>query len=127
MLFSLPAVLAVNWIVGIWEETILISARTWMYNDLGGGDQDFVTRKLLIGCGFGVYNRVALRIACGGDHEITRLGYQWIAPICCVVFTRMQVQDMKDQKGDRARGRRSIPLAFGDWVAWWTIAVPVLT
>ena len=126
LLFSLPVVLAVNWILGAWDETLLLFALTWMYNDLGGGDQDFITRNLIIACAFGLYNRGALRIACGSGHEITRLGYQWIALISCVIFTTMQVQDMDDQEGDRTRGRRSVPLTFGDWVARWTIAVPVL-
>ncbi|KAK0516270.1 hypothetical protein JMJ35_000873 [Cladonia borealis] len=127
LLFALPVVLVVNWILGAWEETILLFALNWMYNDLEGGDQDFVTRNLILGVGFGLYNRGALRIACGGGHEITRLGYQWIALISCVIFTTMQVQDMKDQEGDRARGRRTVPLILGDWTARWTIAVPVLT
>ena len=127
LLFSLPVVLAVNWSLGAWEETIFLFALTWMYNDLEGGDQDFVTRNLIIGCAFGLYNRGALRIACGRGHEITRVGYQWVVLISCVIFTTMQVQDMKDQEGDRARGRRSVPLTLGDWAARWTIAVPVLT
>lgn len=38
----------------------------------------------------------------------------------------MQVQDLKDQEGDQARGRKTIPLALGDKTARWTIAVPVL-
>ena len=127
LLFSLPVVLAVNWILGAWEETVLLFALTWMYNDLEGGDQDFVTRNLIIGCAFGLYNRGALRVACGEGHQVTKLGYQWVVLISCVIFTTMQVQDMKDQDGDRTRGRRSVPLTIGNRAARWTIAVPVLT
>ena len=28
--------------------------------------------------------------------------------------------------GDRARNRRTLPLVLGDWIARWTIAVPVM-
>ena len=31
-----------------------------------------------------------------------------------------------DQAGDRARNRRTLPLVLGDWIARWTIAVPVI-
>ena len=126
LLFSLQSVLAVNWILGAWEETILLFTLTWMYNSLEGRDQDFITRNLIIGCAFILYNRDALRIACGRGHEITGLGYQWVVLISCVTFTTIQVQDMKDQEGDRTRGRRSVPLTVGDRAARWTIAVPVL-
>ena len=125
LLVSVPVVLLVNWLLGAWEETVLLFVLTWMYNDLEGGDQDFVTRNLIIGFAFGLYNRGALRITCGANHQITSRGHLCVALISCVIFTTMHVQDMKDQEGDRARGRHSAPLTIGDWSARWTIAVPV--
>ena len=50
-----------------------------------------------------------------------------VALVGCVVFTTMQIQDMKGQAGDRTRSRRSVPLTLEDWAARWTVAVPVLT
>lgn len=126
LLASLPVVLAINWALGAWEETALLFVLTWMYNDLKGGDEDFVIRNLIIGLAFGLYNGGALKIACGPDQSITTPGYCWVVLISCVIFTTMHVQDMKDQAGDKTRGRRSAPLVLGDAPARWTIAIPIV-
>lgn len=57
---------------------------------------------------------------------VSPLGYLWTAMISLVIFTTMHVQDLKDVKGDAARGRRSAPIVLGRRTAGWTIAVPVL-
>lgn len=126
LLASLPVVLVINWSLGVWEETALLFALTWMYNDLKGGEEDFIVRNLIIGFAFGLYNGGALRIACGINDCITASGYSWVVLISCVIFTTMQVQDLKDLAGDKARGRRSAPLVLGDAASRWTIAVPVV-
>ena len=46
--------------------------------------------------------------------EINTQGYTWIAIVSGVILTTMQVQDLKDQAGDRERGRRTIPRTLGD-------------
>lgn len=126
LLASLPVVLAINWSLGAWEETALLFALTWMYNDLNGGEEDFIVRNLIIGLAFGLYNGGALKIACGIDQSISTPGYHWVVLISCVIITTMHVQDLKDQAGDKARGRRSAPLVLGDTAARWTIAVPIV-
>lgn len=125
LLASLPIALAINWSLGAWEETVLLFVLTWMYNDLKGGDENFIVRNLILGFALGLYNSGSLRVACGNDQPISTLGYYWIVLISCVIFTTMQIQDMKDQVGDEARGRRTAPLVLGDNAARWTIAVPV--
>lgn len=42
-----------------------------------------------------------------------------------VILSTMHVQDLKDQEGDAARGRQTVPLALGNRVARWTLAVPI--
>lgn len=125
LLVALPVVLAINWIMGVWQETALLYGMNWMYNDLKGADEDFVVRNLIIGVAFGLYNEGGLKIACGIDQSITASGYWWTVLISCVIFTTMHVQDLKDQAGDKATGRRSAPLVLGDTVVRWTIAVPI--
>lgn len=49
----------------------------------------------------------------------------WTAIISAVIFTTMQSQDMKDQEGDKTRGRRTAPLVLGDFAARGTIAIPI--
>ena len=97
-----------------------------MYNDLGGGDEDFLVRNFIISVAFALYNTGALRVACGTECEINSYGLRWVALTSAVIFCTMQVQDLQDQAGDRAKGRRSAPLILGDRKARWTVAVPVL-
>jgi 4-hydroxybenzoate polyprenyltransferase len=122
----LPGVLALSFYLGPWQETLLLFSLNWMYNDLKGCDEDFVTRNLLIAIAYGLYNSAALRIACGVDSSITTLGVYWIILVSCVIFTTSHIGDLKDQAGDETRGRRSAPIVLGDGVARWAIAVAVI-
>jgi 4-hydroxybenzoate polyprenyltransferase len=46
--------------------------------------------------------------------------------ISALIFSTVHLQDMLDQPGDAKRGRRTVPLVWGDGVARWTIAIPIL-
>lgn len=122
----LPVILEISYLMGVWKETSLLFTLTWMYNDLKGGDENFIVRNLIIGAAFAVYNEGALRIACGTGYVPTKDAYIWTAMVSVVIFTTMHVQDMQDQEGDRAKGRHSAPLILGENVARWTVAVPVV-
>ena len=126
LLAALPAILATNYALGAWQETALLFGLTWMYNDLGGGDENFILRNLIIGLAFGLYNGGSLRIASGANHPVSAIGLRWVAMVSMVIFSTMHIQDLKDVAGDQARNRRSAPLVLGDSVVRLTIAVPVL-
>ncbi|KAK2756654.1 hypothetical protein FQN54_005099 [Arachnomyces sp. PD_36] len=125
LLVSLPVVFVINYFIGPWIETSLLFALTWMYNDLGGGDEDFIIRNLIIGFAFGLYNAGSLKVAGGPDSSINKQGVMWTSIISTVIFTTMHSQDMKDQAGDRSRGRRTAPIVLGDFAARGTIAIPI--
>ena len=126
LLISIPSVLVVSFMLEVWQETALLIALTWMYNDLAGGDESFIIRNLIIAVAFGLYNYGALRVACGTNSAPTVEGHRWAALISGVIFSTMQVQDLKDQKGDKVRSRSTAPLVLGDAIARWTIVVPVI-
>lgn len=44
-----------------------------------------------------------------------------------VVFSTLQIMDLEDMKGDAARGRKTLPFAFGESLARWSIIVSVLS
>lgn len=125
LLLCLPVFLALNYCLGAWEETALLFSLTWMYNDLGGGDEDFVTRNLIIAVAFSQYNKDALRVASGSGFDISTRAWQWLAMTSEVIGTTMHIQDMKDQEGYRAKNRRTAPIVLGSGLARWTIAIPV--
>ncbi|OOQ83516.1 putative digeranylgeranylglyceryl phosphate synthase protein [Penicillium brasilianum] len=120
MLVTIPFVLCVSAILGVATESAFIIILTWLYNDLHGGDE--IIRDGIIACGYALYLTGSMRIACGLDCHISEHGYRWIAMMSGIIVTTMQVQDLKDQIGDRTRGRKTLPLVLGDTVSRWTIA-----
>lgn len=124
MLLAIPAVLAISALLGVSTESSFVLLLTWLYNDLHGGDEVF--RDVIIAVGYGLYLASSLRIAIGPDYQITEQGYRWIAMMSGIVLTTMQVQDLKDQVGDRTRGRKTVPLILGDSVSRWSITGFVL-
>ncbi|KAL4969447.1 UbiA family prenyltransferase [Aspergillus stella-maris] len=127
LLLSLPVVLVCTYTLGAAEETIILFTLTWMYNDLGGGDSNFVMRNILLAVAIGLYNLASLRIASNcALADVSTPAWKWLGITSTVIATTIQMQDMKDQKGDSAKGRRTAPLVLGDCVACWSIALPVV-
>lgn len=122
----LPLFFAISYALNVWRETAILFVLTWMYNDLKGGDEDFIVRNLIIAFAFGFYNEGAMRVAGGASHEPNSTGLVWTAIVSAIIFSTMHTQDMKDQVGDAAKGRRSAPIVLGDWIARWTVVVPVV-
>ena len=123
-LVSIPLVLAFNAALGVWRETALLLILTWLYNDLRGGDE--LSRDFIIATAFAIYNHGSLRIAAGSTAEISTNGYLWIGVISATILMTMQVQDLKDMKGDSSRGRKTWPLVLGSVASRWIIAVSIL-
>ncbi|KAB8236624.1 UbiA family prenyltransferase [Aspergillus alliaceus] len=123
LLGVVPAVLAVSYALGVGNESALILILTWMYNDLGGGDE--LTRDPIIAAGYCLFLVSSLRIAITPRFHLSQCGYCWLAMIGGMVLTTMHIQDLKDQTGDRERGRKTWPLVLGDKVSrrWLTGAI----
>jgi len=121
---AIPAVLAINYFLGAWQETVILFTLTWMYNDLGGGDDGWIMRNVIIAFAFSQYNKGALRVAAQQDFVISDKAWVWLLITSGVIGTTMHYQDLKDQEGDRMRGRKTAPLVLGDAVTRWTLAIP---
>ncbi|RYP00599.1 hypothetical protein DL764_006473 [Monosporascus ibericus] len=88
---------------------------TWLNNDLREGDESFVERNAITAIAFGVYNTGPVKVAVGPETardgtlflDLTTRGMLWAAIVSAVIFTTIQVQDLRDPECDRARGRRS--------------------
>ena len=96
-----------------------------MYNDLDGANENYIIRNLINGFAHAAYSSGSARVASGAGNLNTR-GYIWLTIVGCIIFTTLQVQDLKDQEGDKARERRTAPLVLGDEAARWSVAVPVV-
>lgn len=98
-----------------------------MYNDLGGADNGVIVRNLLNGFGYICYSSGSMKVAAGyGQYDLNETSTLWLAMIGAIIFTTLQMQDMADVHGDAKRGRKTIPLEYGDWVARCSIAIPVV-
>ncbi|KAL4790450.1 hypothetical protein BDV19DRAFT_382293 [Aspergillus venezuelensis] len=127
LFLSLPIILVCTYTLGAAEEPIILFTLTWVYNNLGGGDSNFVIRNILLAVAIGLYNLALLRIALNCSlADLSSPAWKWLAITRTVIATTIQMQDMKDQKGDTAKGRRTAPLVLGDGVARWSIALPVV-
>jgi len=127
LLVAAPLSYGAIYYLGGKDETLLLFCLTWMYNDLGGSDEHYAIRNGIIAVAYALYSAGAMRVACGFDEfDLNTTTYIWLAMVVSVIFTTMQVQDLKDQEGDRARGRSTAPLDFGDGTARWMVAFPVL-
>lgn len=127
LLALIPCGLILSIFLGGLRETAAMLILTWMYNDLGGADENYVLRNLIIAGGYICHGSGATIIAAGFmDHELHGEAYTWLGIIGGVIFTTMQVQDIPDMVGDAARGRRTLPLVHGEWVGRCTVAIPVV-
>lgn len=107
--------------------TIALLVLGYMYNDLGGGEHPF-TRNLINAAAVVFFALGATTVAFAGHPLLlTQQATQWQYIIGAIVFTTLQVQDLHDQEGDRDRGRSTIPIVYGDFVARWSVIVPMLT
>ncbi|PYI09499.1 hypothetical protein BO78DRAFT_308475 [Aspergillus sclerotiicarbonarius CBS 121057] len=100
----------------------------YWYNQARGSDNGFAVRNLINGLGFVSYLCGAAQLALGRVRWAQFIaggsrGLLWLATIGAVVMTTVQTQDMYDQVGDRARGRRTLPLIIGDGPARWVTAI----
>lgn len=109
---------------------ILITA----YNDFGAGDRSGLSRNVMCAAGFACMFAGATGIAAGVDGSLSTRAWMWIV---CMTFgvlaTTIQLQDVRDEEGDCARGRRTLVIELGrrnalrsvvPVVVFWTVVVP---
>ncbi|RYC59127.1 hypothetical protein CHU98_g7072, partial [Xylaria longipes] len=106
-------VLVVNYTVGAWQQGMCLTVLSWMYNDLGGGDE-VVSREVILAIAYGLFNSGSLLVTTGLGSRLSPLGLAWTAIVSGVILTTMQIQDLKDQAGDKTRNRRTIVLYYGE-------------
>jgi 4-hydroxybenzoate polyprenyltransferase len=95
----------------IWQMGCLIYHR-------GGGAQHWYGKTFLGGLGVTSELGAAWQLA---HSEIPTIAWRWIAVIGLYLMTLMAVQDFRDIAGDRAIGRRTMPIVFGEF--WSRIIV----
>lgn len=131
LLVAIPAVLAFNHLVlRVGSECALLIILTWVYNDLGGGDDHWMLRNTVIATAFWLYNVGSAKVAARDSNSppclLSPVGTIWTSIVSVVILTTMHIQDLKDQDGDRAKRRSTAPIVLGDYISRWTVAIPVV-
>lgn len=126
LLVAIPMVCLAAQYLGGADETVVLIVLAWIYNDLGAADEGMVLRNFVNALGFMGFSSGAAKVACGpGNFGLNGTATHWLIIMSLMIFTTMHVQDMYDQEGDAARGRKTAPLVLGDRTARWTLVVPV--
>ncbi|KAI9878274.1 MAG: hypothetical protein M1830_001374, partial [Pleopsidium flavum] len=127
LMVVIPTLLLSTRFLGGMEVTMMSLLFTWMYNDLEGADDSYITRNLINSMGLTAWSIGTTLVACGhGGYTLDPAGYHWFALEFGIIFTTLHIQDLRDQAGDRIRGRQTAPLVWGDGIARWSIAIPIL-
>ncbi|KAK3293013.1 UbiA prenyltransferase family [Chaetomium fimeti] len=114
MLCMYPVVLMVALAVGGLGPCLLQAALSLWYNELDGASHPFI-KNLLNGLGDACLFAGPLEVVTGrsvfsGRGEAAR----WLAILAAAITTTVHTQDFRDCEGDKATGRRTVPLVIGD-------------
>ena len=119
------AVFASAYLGGL-PECLALIVQGWIYNELGAANDSYLARNILNATGYMTFAAGAAKVACMHSGTTMQRGsYVWFTLLAAVIATTIHFQDLYDQKGDSARGRRTIPLIMGDCRARLSVAVPI--
>ncbi|OSS46748.1 hypothetical protein B5807_09087 [Epicoccum nigrum] len=106
--------------LGALPSTVALLAMGYLYNVLDGADH-LVFRNLLNACGAVTFVFGGTTVAYARESfSMNTSAVQWHCMICGILFTTIQIQDLRDQEGDKERERSTIPVLFGDKIGRWT-------
>lgn len=121
-----PMTVGVSLMLGGLYPCLGIHMLSYWYNIRGGGDT-WVFRNFINAGGYLSFIAGAIQVAMSSQTiEYNNTAIKWFALITMIISTTMHTQDLYDQEGDKLRGRKTIPLVFGDVHARYSIAGPVL-
>ena len=127
LLYIIPLVYSLTLLIGGREASMATMLLAWMYNDLGGADDHFVNRYILNALGMGAWGVGAAMVAFEGtQYTLTWKGYWWVALPGWISLATIHLMDLRDQEGDRAQNRSTLPLVYGDFTARILVIVTVM-
>ena len=125
LILVIPIVIIGKLYLGGTAEASALMIGSFVYNYLQGADESFLFRNLLNAGGYICYSSGSMKVATGhGQYELNVTAATWLAIIGVIIATTLQMQDMPE---DTARGRRTIPVLYGDKIARFSIAIPVIS
>jgi 4-hydroxybenzoate polyprenyltransferase len=116
----------VSFFLGVFPIFVVYTMLITAYNDFGGCDHSGTTRNAFCGAGFSCYFSGAMSIALGPNVQMGYYAWKWTLLITFgVLATTIQTQELRDEAGDRARGRRTLVTEMGRTGTLWTVIITV--
>lgn len=126
MLASYVAAILESACFGALPECLALVVQGWIYNELGAANDSYLTRNVLNATGYMTFAAGAAKVACiHSGTAVRKEAYPWFLLLSLVIATTIQLQDVYDQEGDSARGRRTVPLVLGDGAARLSVGLPI--
>lgn len=116
--------------LGVARWALLWQVSFCLYN-FGGFARHWATKSLVMAVG--LVAQLAAAWAIVGPEPMPALAWRWIAGLAVVAFVLCNVQDLRDMAGDRALGRRTLPIVYGlrptchALATLFAVGLPVLT
>jgi 4-hydroxybenzoate polyprenyltransferase len=128
---AVPLVLLLDSVLGIFTQGLIAMLLIWLYNDLDGSGATPFERNLINAVGLAWYGWSGIIVLDGSESKLASterhiLPYRWLAIMTMAVITTVHAQDFPDIEGDRMRGRRTMPLVYGQRVSRCSLAVLIL-
>ena len=124
----IPSALATSLFMGSFTPSVTLMTFIWLYNDLDGSSTGPWQRNAINAAGLACFGWGASEVLIGErarDGESTLFHY-WFVLMAVVVTTTVHAQDMPDMDGDRARGRKTMPLLYSEKWARGSLATFIL-
>ena len=121
-----PAAALLSYVLGAIIPCLALQTLTFIYNELGAGDT-WKFRNVVNAAGFLSFATGAVQVAIGSrPHSYCSGILGWMLLLGAAIASTIHVQDLYDMRGDLVRGRRTIPIVFGDSAARFSIALQIL-
>ena len=118
------ACVALSSLVGGVGASVALQGLYILNNDLHLGDTGAVTRNVLNAAGYTAFAIGGISVLDHGE-GMGAQGWQYLVLIAAVIVTTGQCQDLEDIEGDMAKGRRTVPIVWGETAGRWSVALPV--
>jgi 4-hydroxybenzoate polyprenyltransferase len=104
-----------NW-MGSFAPSVTFMMLVWLYNDLDCANAGPLIRNLTNAAGLACFGWGAVSVLVGLDANVDwEMSLRpWVLLTSMVTMTTIHAQDFPDMPGDRARGRKTVPLVYGE-------------
>ncbi|RAH68431.1 UbiA family prenyltransferase [Aspergillus aculeatinus CBS 121060] len=121
-----PAIFAISGTMGGVAPCLLEAISCLWYNEWNGASSPLL-KNLLNGIGFACFFAGPLEVATNSSVLSDDMkAFKWLLVLAGAITTTVHAQDFRDIDGDRATGRRTVPLLIGDGNARSALAVGII-